>query len=160
MATRWLIIKCYWNSDSCLYCCLTVRDSSHRLLLLINSFRTWALIWDHWSATCEFRSNWQIMKIIFHCLVRSSTTMQNGIWRTSTLWMMTRTSCVVGRILMFVFIVVPCQTEVDSVNYNIYDTPLIVSCVLFCFSTQAFSCWYISFKIKGETAEEKVGPFF
>lgn len=46
--------------------------------------------------------------------------MQNGIWKTSTLWMMTQTSYVVGRILMFIFIFVHWQLIIDnSVNYNI-----------------------------------------
>lgn len=31
--------------------------------------------------------------------------------------------------------------------------------LLSCFSSQAFSCGYISFKVKGETAKEKVGPY-
>lgn len=51
------------------------------------------------------------------------------------------------------------QVKDNGVNYNIYNMLLMVLCMLLCFSAQAFSCRYISFKIKGETAEEKVSPF-
>lgn len=47
-----------------------------------------------------------------------------------------------------------------ELQHLLYGTPLTVSCESFCFSSQALRCGYISLKIKGETAEEKVGPVF
>lgn len=41
-----------------------------------------------------------------------------------------------------------------DLNYILY-----FYCIFFSFSTQAFSCWYLSFKTKRETAKEKVGHF-
>lgn len=126
-------VKWCWNTAVDLCCCWRVR----------------ALL--HWLNSSVLASKLQRMKTLSHLLPRSLTTMLNGIWKTSILWMTTQTFCMVGRIFTTCL---NCFSLTNNSVNNIYCASMF-----FCPSTKACSCWHISFKIKGETTEEKVGFF-
>lgn len=96
-ATRWLIMKCFWNGDSCPCCRLTVCDSSP---LCASAHKLFSNISSHLIPLISCMWTSRLWKSFFHCPARSLTIMPSGIWKTSTLWTMTQTYFAVGRILI------------------------------------------------------------